>query len=248
MGFPFPRHWAAAMLLALGFAFYSGTAAAQDSLGLGALRDAVYDSAPLGEIEAAAHKAQALTPQGPAKELHLSAIEYFLARGYNENGDKKRAIPRFEAAIAAADRYLAAAENPPVPGLLAKAKALSELAILKDVVFLVANGPKVPALAKKILELDPSNPGALLITASSKAYPPRVFGGDPREAIRLIDEMMATRQESFTKDELFDLRVCMGTAYEKSGDKDRALEWFSAALELYPHNRYALERLGTLKK
>jgi tetratricopeptide (TPR) repeat protein len=248
MGFPFPRHRAAAMLLALGFVLFSTTAAAQDSLGLGALRDAVYDSAPLGEIEAAARNAQAQAPGGPAKELHLSAIEYFLARGYNENGDKKKAIPRFEAAIAAADRYLAGAENPPVPGLLAKAKALSELAILKDVVFLVANGPKVPSLAKKILELDPANTGALLITASSKAYPPRVFGGDPKEAIRLAKEIAASRPGGLAKDELFDLRACVGTAYEKSGDKDRALAWFAAALELYPHNRYASERLGTLKK
>ena len=255
MGFPTARPRAAAILLALAL-IVSKIAAAQDSLGLEALRDAVYDSAPLAEIEAEAQKAQSLSPQGTAQHLRQSAIDYFLARGYKENGDTKRAIPCFESAIAAADRYLAQAENPQVPGLLAKAKALSELAILKDLVFLAAKGPQVPALAKKILELDPSNLGALLITASAKAYPPRVFGGDPQEAIRLVDKALASRPGGIpggipgglAKDELFDLRACMATAYEKAGDKAGALAWFSAALELYPHNRYALERLGTLKK
>lgn len=224
---------------------------------LSALRDAVYDSASPADIEAAADAAQAMLPSDGERDLFLSRIEYFLARSLNENGEKKKAAQGFGAAVAAADRYLDglqtrnakvgdAAEE--TAGLLAKAKALSELVILKDVVFLIANGPKVPALAKRILELEPDNVGARLIVASSKAYPPAVFGGDPKEALRLARELMELHPQGLAKDELFDLRACFATAYEKLQDKANAAAWFAAALELYPRNRYALDQMGKLKK
>lgn len=224
---------------------------------LSALRDAVYDSASPAEIEAAADAARAMLPSDGERDLFLSRIEYFLARSRNENGEKKKAAQGFETAVAAADRYLDglqtrnakvgdAAEE--TAGLLAKAKALSELVILKDVVFLIANGPKVPALAKRILELEPGNVGARLIVASSKAYPPAVFGGDPKEALRLARELMELHPQGLAKDELFDLRACFATAYEKLQDKANAAAWFAAALELYPRNRYALDQMGKLKK
>jgi len=205
------------------------------------LRDAVYQNAPPQEVEnsaqnlAQAAKAQAL---GDIDEnLVLSRIEYLSARAWNEGGDKKKAIPHFEEAIGYAQSSMSSGEHP--AGLMALMKALSELCVIKDLPFLMANGPKIAPYAKKILAMEPGHPGATITIASSKAYPPAIFGGNPKEAIALLTALIASRPEGFEKDELFDVRACLGTAALKLGRKDEARYWFGAALELYPRNEYA---------
>jgi len=213
------------------------------------LRDAVYQSAPPEEVESAAQSlAQAAKAQNLDaidENLVLARIDYLAARAWNESGDKKKAIPHFEAAMRYAQSSMNSGEHP--AGLMALMKALSELCVIKDLPFLMANGPKIAPYAKKILAMEPGHPGATITIASSKAYPPAIFGGNPKEAIALLTALIASHPEGFEKDELFDIRACMGTAALKLGRKDEARYWFGAALELYPRNGYALRELEKAK-
>lgn len=190
----------------------------------------------------------AATGAEPATDPDIlrSEIEYLVARSWNEAGEKKKAITLFDSAIAHAEASLARSET--ARGLLALTRATAEVCLLKDMIYLMNNGPKISRYAKRILELDPGNPGASLILASSKAYPPAIFGGNPREAIESVGALLASGADRFEKDQKFDAMTCLGTACDKLGRKDEAKLWFGRALELYPGNNYARTMLVQVSK
>jgi len=212
---------------------------------LAALRDGVYNNAEPREILQQGQMLLASLPQNET-ELAASRIEYFIARSFKEHGDKKSAVLHFEAALEYAKKSMPAGET--AEGLMAMTRALSELCLLKDMAFLISNGPKISQYTKKILSLDPSHVGALITSAASKAYPPPIFGGNPRQAIAELTALLKAKPEGFARDDLFDIRACLGTAYEKLGQKSDAVFWFSKAQELYPNNSYAREELEKLKQ
>ncbi len=246
----------------------SGPALAQALL---ALRDSVYQNRPLSSITAQAAQARALflgpegAPLSPAiRSLALSRLDYLEGRALNESGDTKAAIARFESALEKARAAQTASgdsatQHPPPPpshapqdssaSILAEAQALSQLCSVKDVLFVIANGPKVLQLAKNILDTEQNGPksgasfGADLILAQSKAFAPSIFGGDPAAGIAMLDAMAVAHGAGLDRDELFDFRICRGEALEKLGSKAEAAEAYRAALELYPGNLYAAERL-----
>jgi hypothetical protein len=213
------------------------------------LRDAVYDYTLPSDVERMAAALLQAVPLQPFDDLDrnlvISRIEYLTAKSLNDSGDKKKAIPHFEAAIEAGKRSMAAGEHP--AGLMAVTKPLSELCIIKDVGYLIANGPKIAQNANKVLAMKPGHIGATLALAASKAYPPPVFGGNAQEAVDKATALILNHRDGFEKDELFDIRVCIGTAIAKLDRKEEARLWFTAALELYPHNAYPKAELEKLK-
>lgn len=210
------------------------------------LRDAVYMSEDPADVEKAAGELSEAAKAQPLDEansnLVLSRIEYLAGRSWNEGGDKKKAIPRFETAVEYARASMKSGEHP--GGLMALTKPLSELCLLKGMGFLVANGPQISRNARKILAMEPGHPGAMIVLASAKAYPPPIFGGNPKEAIEEMTALIGARSGGFEKDDLFDIRMCMGTASSKLGRKEDARLWFEAALALYPSNAYARGELA----
>lgn len=216
------------------------------------LRDSVYmnENAELIEDEAeglvkTVESSSAASLEAIDRLLLASRAEFLAGRALNEAGLKEKAIARFDAAVELAKKSLVPGDH--IPGLMALIRPLSELCLLKGMGFLLSNGPLVPRYTRQILDLDPRHRAATITLASSKAYPPGIFGGNPKEAISLLEKLLSEHPEGFEKDELFDLRACFGTAYAKLGDKAKAAFWFRAALEIYPGNRYArkeLERLG----
>lgn len=215
------------------------------SAGLAALRDGVYNNDDPREILQQGQKLLASLPQNET-ELAASRIEYFIARSFKEHGDKKSAVIHFEAALEHAKKSMPSGET--TEGLMALTRALSELCLLKDMVFLISNGPKISQYTKKILSMDPNHVGALITSAAAKAYPPPVFGGNPKQAISELTALLKAKPDGFARDDLFDIRACMATAYVKLGQKADAVLWFSKAQELYPNNSYACDELGKLKQ
>lgn len=211
---------------------------------LDSLRDAMYMSAAPENVESEAGRLEAALRAAGLPEaelaLALARAEYYAARAWKETDNKAKAIPRYEAAIAQARAALAAGET--AARVVALMKPLSELCLLKDMAFLVANGPKVGQYARRALALEPGCPAALIALAAAKAYPPAIFGGNPKEALAEMEALLAARAD-LAKDELFDLRACAGTACEKLGRKAEAAAWFRQALELYPGNAFAREQL-----
>lgn len=218
---------------------------------LAALRDAVYEDLSPAQAQPLAERAAALAatlpPQGLGPglaELARARADYYFGRLLNEYGEKSQAIARFESALSEARAATAAGAGN--PALLAEAQTLSQLCTLKDLVFLVANGPKVLQIAKKILDTEQNNPGASLILAQAKAFAPPIFGGNPSDALASLDALAAAHPQGLEKDELFDLRVCRATALERLGRRAEAAAAYRSALQLYPGNRYARDGLGKL--
>jgi len=213
------------------------------------LRDLVYNNAAPDEVSRLAatliKMAQGLS--SPAERLVTqSKIEYLSGRSWQEHGDNKKAIEYFEAALKHAEQ--AGDITQTAEALFAGTKALSQLVLLKGMPYLLANGPKISPNAKKVLAMEPGHPGAQIMLASSKAYPPAAFGGAPKEAIKQMQDLLKSHQNGFEKDILFDIRTCLGTAYSKLGDTVSASFWFRKALGLYPRNDYAKTELEKLAK
>ncbi|HOM92093.1 MAG TPA: tetratricopeptide repeat protein [Rectinema sp.] len=213
------------------------------------LRDNVYKSATPESIEAQAVsllKMLSIQPISGSNQALLEArISYLVGRSWNDHKDKKKAIIWFERAVEAAQKMIGLEGETPT-ALVTLAEPLGELSILKDLGFLIKNGPKVGQYASKALESDPKNIKALLLKASALAYPPPIWGGDYKKALEIYASVLSIAQNGLPRDVLFDLRVGIATAYSNLKLSENAAWWFGAALELYPENPYAKSELEKL--
>lgn len=216
------------------------------------LRDGVYNGASPEAIESQATfllREMALFSGTEAERLLLrSRIAYYAGRCWSDHKNKKSAIPWLEQAVAAAQELLGLEGDTP-RALVVYAEPLGELCILKDIAFLVANGPKVGQSATKALKADPDNVRALLLKASALAYPPPIWGGNYAKALEAYAAILRNAPPSgLSPDVLFDLRVGVATAYANLKQGELARWWFSAARELFPNNLYATRELERLQK
>jgi tetratricopeptide (TPR) repeat protein len=213
------------------------------------LRDNVYENAAPESVEAQAVsllKRLSSLPVSISNQALLEArIAYLVGRAWNDHKDKNKAIPWFERAVEAAQRMINLEGETPT-ALVVLAEPLGELSILKDLGFLIKNGPKVGQYASKALELDPKNIKAWLLKASALAYPPPIWGGNYKKALETYASVLLIAQNGLPKDVLFDLRVGIATAYSNLKLSEHAKWWFDAALLLYPKNLYAKSELEKL--
>ncbi len=216
------------------------------------IRDGVYNGAPSEALESQAtyllKEVDAFPGAEPEKLLIRARIDYYIGRSWNDHKNKKTAIPWYEQAIASAQALIKLEGETP-RALIAYAEPLGELSILKDVAFLVLNGPKVGQSAAKVLMSDPDNVRALLLQASALAYPPPIWGGNYKKALESYAHILNSAPSTgLPADVLFDIRVGIATAYLNLKYSDNARWWLNAARELYPNNLYANAELEKLKK
>jgi tetratricopeptide (TPR) repeat protein len=179
--------------------------------------------------------------------VYTARVAYLSGRSWNDHGDKKNAIRWFEEAVGSAQDLIKMEGETPV-ALLCLADPLAELCLLKDLGFLMTNGPKIGRYADKVLAIDPSNVKALLLKASALAYPPPIWGGNYKKALTMYADILAEASSGLPPDLLFDVRAGIATAYANLRLKDHALWWFRAALELYPTNPYATRMIKDLTR
>lgn len=207
-----------------------------------ALRDDVYNGATPESVDAQATSLlkNLVVQKLPEDELALltARISYLTGRSWNDHKNKKKAIPWFERALEAAKTMVALNGETPT-ALVALAEPLGELSILKDIGFLVSNGPKVGQYADKALKSDPENIKARLLKTSALAYPPPIWGGNYKKALENYATILRMTSAGLPKDVLFDIRVGIATAYANLKLTEHAAWWFASALELYPQNLYA---------
>jgi tetratricopeptide (TPR) repeat protein len=213
------------------------------------LRDSVYNGAAPESVDAqAASLLRNIDGQQlPANDRALleARVAYLAGRSWNDHKNKKKAVPWFEQAIDAAHAMIKLDGETPT-ALVALAEPLGELSLLKDLGFLISNGPKVGQYANKALETDPKNTKAWLLKASALAYPPPIWGGNYKKALETYASILPMAEAGMPKEVIFDLRVGIATAYANLKLPEHARWWFKAALELYPQNPYAKSELEKL--
>ena len=134
---------------------------------------------------------------------------------------------------------------------LLEAEARAELMLFKGVGVIIKNGPLVQELAEKTLEIDPMNPEALVIYAQGRINAPRLFGGNRKEGIQVLEDLWSRRPggrgaPEMTIPQAYRVAVSLGDTMAES-DSEEAEQYFRSALILAPGSPRAREGLESLK-
>lgn len=115
------------------------------------------------------------------------------------------------------------------------AQAISMNCTAKNVAYVLANGLKVRANAKKAVELDYSNGLGQFMIIAQDAYAPWPFcklRSSRKALIRILND-------KYIRIERFDAQMiyaAIGYTFYKQKKWDKAIEWYKKILELYPMN------------
>jgi hypothetical protein len=126
------------------------------------------------------------------------------------------------------------------------AEAVSQMCLTRGAAYLLAHGRRVLRYAGEAIALDGRNGGARIIIASSKIYPPAVFGGDPKRGMDILK--LSLSMPDIEKDDLFNIYCGMGVACAKLRQSEEAAWWFERARGLYPGNRFVAGEYGRLRR
>lgn len=247
--------WAALLFLFLGAGIAAANPAAVDMSPpfmseYEALRDAVYNQkgdlngAPdLYEQAAAAARGSSL----PEKDRFywLSRIEYMMGRAYQNLERKKKADSHYEQGYEYIEHSVSAAGGDYSESWRMKSEIISQRCMVNGVGYILGNGLNVNKFAENALGMNPDNGKAIIIIASSKVYPPPIYGGNPKKGLALMEE--ASEKPDIEKDDLFNIYSGYAVAYTKMEDFDKARFWFESALMLYPHNAYVNEEYEKIR-
>ncbi len=97
-------------------------------------------------------------------------------------------------------------------------------------------GPKSDILIEDAMEIDSRSPLVQKLYGNSKYFTPEMWGGNPDDAILAYREAIRLFEEGdISNDWLYlDTFAWLGSAMSKQGDKEKAREVFTRALELEP--------------
>ena len=106
----------------------------------------------------------------------------------------------------------------------------------------------------KAFEKSPKNPRIYFLKGSSELFTPAEYGGGADIAIKTLAKSVDLFEKeniedpvkpSWGKDEAY---TFLGMAYNQKGDQDKAIEFFTKALEINPEFRMAKDELEKIKK
>jgi len=113
-------------------------------------------------------------------------------------------------------------------------------------------GGKSSMLAKKAKELNPASELTWRMYGSNKLYTPAAFGGDINEAIAALEKSLQLfeRKPGQLKNNwlYLDTILLLGQAFQKNGNKEKAIDCYEKALSLEPNFSYAKQLLANVKK
>jgi tetratricopeptide (TPR) repeat protein len=235
------RGFATLAVLLTGFSLYG-----QTPPWLVDFRDAVYgQNISIAEAERLfleADKQAQGNLSGPELFTMSSRCEYLLGRVYQDHDRKDEAVSHFEKGISWAEKALAEGAATKAQAALAYemiAANYGHLCMIKSTVWVMANGLKVEENAKKALQLDSRNAGALYLLASRWAFGPSPFGNPKRGITEL--EAILNGPADLQKDNLFNVYSALGHACMRLNRNQEALSWTQKSLDLYPTNKFALD-------
>lgn len=119
-----------------------------------------------------------------------------------------------------------------------KAAVLSDLCLVSSVGFVLINGPRLLSYVNAVLKEAPQHPQTLLQHICSKAYPPGIYGGDPKEAIDYLNRL-EPQFDSLSEGEQFDFLCAKAFASGRLGHYDDGIDAINRALLIFPTNCYA---------
>ena len=165
-----------------------------------------------------------------ARDYLLGRVALYRGRGVLTWGSKGDARDLFEEAMNLAESSTASRRTS--EALRLHADAGSSWMITKGLGGIIKMAPQVQGWSDESLELDPSNPLALIISAQGQINAPRSAGGDPEAAAARLETLVARRDLDDIS--LFWGRVSLAQAYAKLKDRDSAERMCGLAAQIYP--------------
>lgn len=120
----------------------------------------------------------------------------------------------------------------------------SFIMLQKGVGYIIANSSKVQEDAEKALDLNPDNARASLIVAQGLVNAPRLFGGNKKKGLEVLESLLKRRD--LDREDSYFIEMALGDAYETAGKEDMARKTFESVLNTYPRNGWAQKRLEDL--
>jgi len=117
--------------------------------------------------------------------------------------------------------------------LLLMAETLGEVMVLEGVASIISNGSKVQGFAEEVIGINPENKRALLLIIESMINAPRLFGGDPSNAISKTETLLENESNEIF---LFRGYLLKATAYLKLKKKEKADKEILRAETIFPNN------------
>jgi tetratricopeptide (TPR) repeat protein len=211
------------------------------------LRDAVYQNAPIAEIRNHYKTADSLRTKVIKDKKDNSywsgRLEYLAGRAENELQNWKEADAHLAIGLKAIDEHMRTCSCD--EGWRVKSAIMGQMCLVKirqmEYWWVFMHGLEVSYLANTALKIQPRNGKAHILIASTLVYPPVLYGGNPSKGIEVMNT--ALEMPDIEKDDLFNIFSGLGIAYGRLERREEALAYLNKALELYPGNRYAAEKL-----
>lgn len=211
------------------------------------LRDAVYQNSPISEIrnhyKAADSVRLKFIKDKKDKTYWSGRLEYLAGRAENELRNWKEADAHLAIGLKAIDEHLRTCSCD--EGWRVKSAIMGQMCLVKirqmEYWWVLMHGLEVSYLANTALKLQPQNGKAHILIASTLVYPPVLYGGNPSKGIEVMNT--ALEMPDIEKDDQFNIFSGLGIAYGRLERREEALAYLNKALELYPGNRYAAEKL-----
>jgi tetratricopeptide (TPR) repeat protein len=187
--------------------------------------------------------AENLTPELP--KLYWLAQTHFLIGWYYHRtlNNRKLAKKHWKIMYEYADKALEIQEFS--EGFRLKAEAICHLCMVTSVPWVIINGLRIKGYCEKALDLYPENGKAMFLLGGAKAYPPFWFGGNPREAIRLLKK--ALKMKYLELNDKYNIYTAMGVAYLKEKKYTKAIGSLEKSLLIYPGNEFSQSMLLVAK-
>lgn len=212
------------------------------------LRDAVYQNSPIAEIRKDYRKADSLRMKvfnnKKDNAYWCGRLEYLEGRAENELQNWKEADSHLAIGLKAIDDHLRLCASCD-EGWRVKSAIMGQMCLVKirqfEYWWVFMHGLEVSYLANTALKIQPKNGKAHILIGSTLVYPPIIYGGNPSKGIEVMNT--ALEMPDIEKDDQFNIFSGLGIAYGRLERREEALAYLNKALELYPGNRYAAEKL-----
>lgn len=110
----------------------------------------------------------------------------------------------------------------------------SYIMLQKGLGYIIKNSSKVQDYALKALELDNLNSRASLIDAQGLINAPKVFGGNKKKGISILEEQR--KRDDLNREDRFFIEMALTQAYKGNKNPEAALEAINRALQIFPGN------------
>lgn len=165
-------------------------------------------------------------------DVENAQLEFLVGLYFLNNDNKENAKAFLEASMEKSKRAYTSKKT--AESYTIYSEALSQYCGLMSGGYVIANGPKVPGLAKKALKLDPKMSGASYILACFYIYAPGIFKRINKGEKILLDTL---DKSNFETDDYFNYYISISYAEILRKNYDEADKWLLKAESIYPNNK-----------